>query len=265
MPKKLLFYIFLSLNLIINLFSYGIAGATEFDELDKPPEGAHEGQMFLGAFFSFGWPYGDYIDAETDFVKDSYYTLDNDVTKSLDVSHQSYVLGISYEYMPIDYIGATIRFNKTYIFQNTAFGSEYQNWKGALYQDYSIYISPTLHATNRKTWDFVLIPLLGYSFGEYHATPVADKILTDSTNGDYSGDMKRNTSGFSYGAVLNCTIYFTGGLYISLGAEWTRKSLNLGKDFNLTNPQTSREYSGKSSGSLDTIGIIFAAGYAFSK
>ena len=34
-----------------------IAFSVKFDELDKPPEGAHQGQMLLGAFVSmvFAW------------------------------------------------------------------------------------------------------------------------------------------------------------------------------------------------------------------
>jgi hypothetical protein len=51
MIKKLLFVLLIFSNVIFT----DLARATEFDELDKPPEGSHEGQFFLGAFFAFGW------------------------------------------------------------------------------------------------------------------------------------------------------------------------------------------------------------------
>ena len=250
------------LSLTIN-----IAVSSEFDELDKPPEGAHEGQMLIGAFFAFGWPQSSLIDAENQFLENSYYTFDNDISKALEVSHQSYALGISAEYMPIDHLGAHLRIRRTYIIQSTTFGSEYENWKGNLYKDFSFYVGPAFHATTRKSWDFVLTPLIGYSIAKYNATPVAKKILQsyDPMNPEkYSGDTSRETQGLSYGAELNCTIYFTGGLYVSIGGEWIRNNLKFDKEFNLTNPQTGRRYSGGTSASLDTYSAIITAGYAFS-
>jgi hypothetical protein len=233
--------------------------SAEFDELDKPPEGAHEGQILLGAFFAFGWPRGSFIDSENDFVKGSYYTFSNDISKSLEISHQSYALGLSFEYIPIKNLGAAARLRRTYIMQSTNFGSEYENWKGYLYRDISFYVGPALHATNRKSWDFVLTPLIGYAFGKYNATPVAKKTIDG-----YSGNTGRTANGFTFGSELNCTIYFTGGLYVSLGGQWIRNMLNLGSEYNLTNPQTTRKYSGSAKSSLDTYGILISAGYAFS-
>ncbi len=233
--------------------------SAEFDELDKPPEGAHEGQILAGAFFAFGWPRSSLIGSENDFVKGSYHTFSNDITKSLEVSHQSYAFGLSFEYMPIKNFGAAARLRRTYIMQNTKFGSDYENWKGALYSDISFYMGPALHATYRKRWDFVLTPLIGFAFAKYDATPVAKKTLAG-----YSGDTKRNSNGFSFGSELSCVIYFTGGLYVSLGGEWIRNMVNLGSGYNLTNPQTNRKYSGKSKATIDTLSILIGAGYAFS-
>jgi hypothetical protein len=257
MIKKIIF-----LNIIIiNLLFARTAMPAEFDELDKPPEGAHEGQMLLGAFFLFGWPSGSLIDSENDFVKGSYYTFSNDITKSLEVSHQAYILGLSFEYMPLSRIGAVAKFRRTYIMQNTKFGSEYQNWKGYLYSDWAFHIGPALHATTRKSWDFVFTPLIGYAFAQVDATPVAKKTLARD---GYTGDTRRQSDGFSFGAQLNCTIYFTGGLFVSIGGEWIRNMIDLGGDYNLTNPQTGRKYSGNSQSALDIYSILISAGYAFS-
>lgn len=251
----------ISALLLITFFFTSIqyASATEFDELDKPPEGAHEGQLLIGAFFTLGWPKSDLIDAEDKFLKGSTYTFDNNITKKLEVSHQSFSFGVNGEYMPINHLGCFLRLQRTYLIQNTAFGSDYENWKGYLYKDFSIYVGPAIHATNRKAWDFVLIPLLGYSFGKYNATPVAKKTIDG-----YGGDTGRKSNALSYGAELNCTIYFTGGLYITFGGEWIRNTIKLGKDFTLTNPQTGNTYNAKTSSTIDTYSIIISAGYAFS-
>ncbi|MBN2042146.1 MAG: hypothetical protein JW864_19090 [Spirochaetes bacterium] len=235
------------------------ANATEFDELDKPPEGAHEGQFLLGAFFTLGWPKSSLIDAEDEFLEGSTYTFDNDITKKLQVSHQSFSFGLNAEYQPVNHFGCILRFRRTYLVQNTAFGSDYENWKGYLYRDYSVYLGPAIHATSRKVWDFVLTPVIGYAFGEYNATPVAKKTIDG-----YSGESSIKTSGLTYGAELNCTIYFTGGLYVSFGGEWIRNTINLGDGFALTNPQTDNTYNADGSSSIDTYSIIISAGYAFS-
>lgn len=249
---------------IIFLFLLLFAGssfAAEFDELDKPPEGAHEGQMLLGFFSVFGVPGGSFIDAEKDFVDGSTYTFqDSDITKELDVSHLSFGIGISFEYMPIDYIGACVKLRRTYIVQKTNFGSEYENWKGYLYRDISLFIGPAFHATNRKRWDFILTPMLGYAFSKYNATPVAKQLLDG-----YEGKTQKSSNGLAYGAELTCTIYFSGGLYISLGGEWIRNKIDLGSAFDLTNPQTGNKYTASSSGEMTSLNALVAIGYAFAK
>ena len=121
--------------LLFTLIISNRAYSTEFDELDKPPEGAHKGQMLLGGFVCIGVPMGDLVDAEDDFLEDSVYTFDNEVTKSIEVSHQSFAFGISFEYMPLDHIGSITRLRKTYIVQRSNFGSAYQNWRGYIYRD----------------------------------------------------------------------------------------------------------------------------------
>ncbi len=234
--------------------------AVEFDELDKPPEGAHRGQMLLGAFFSMGVPQGDIIDAENDFLKDTNYEFDNETIKRIEVSHLSFGFGLSFEYMPFDRFGIKSKLRRTVIVQKTNFGSEYRNWRGYLYRDYSFYAGPTVHATYRRSWDFTLSPLIGYSYGRFIATPVGKKTIEG-----YEGKTMQNAQGLSYGAEINFTAYFSGGLFLSIGFEWLRHSLSFESAYELTNPDTNAEYfEGKSSGTIDSYSVIITSGYAFS-
>ncbi len=251
------------INIIIFMafaFSASIAFASEFDELEKAPEGAHSGQMLIGAFVFIGWqPYGNFIDAENDFLESSIYAFDSDTQKAIEVSHLYLGLGLSFEYMPFDRFGATVRLRQDQISQHTNFGPDYENWKGTLYRGVTLLIGPTIHATIRKRWDFVLIPLVGYNYAKYAATPVAREIIANST-----GDRKRSSKGLSYGAELNCTLYFSGGLFISLGAEWIANTLKFDKPLDLQNPQTDAQYAALTEGNISSINVVITAGYALS-
>lgn len=233
--------------------------SSQFEELDKPPEGAHEGQMLLGGFFSIGFPYGDAITAEEDFVKGNTYTFEeSQITKELLVNHLSYDFGIFFEYMPFDHIGAKSKLRRTVVVQRTAFGSDYQNWNEDLYENFSLVFGPSFHLTSRKIWDITLTPEIGYALAEYHATPVAAELITG-----YSGDRNRDISGFIYGAELSLAIYFSGGFYLSMGTEWTSYSFSFSPAYNLS--QNGKTYlDGASSTSMQTINFIVSAGYAFS-
>lgn len=234
--------------------------AVEFDELDKPPEGAHSGQMLLGAFFAIGKPYGSLVDAEDEFLEDTTYSFDNETTKLVEVSHLSFGFGLIFEYMPIDHLGLKTNLRRSIIIQRTNFGSEYENWRGTLYSDYSFYFGPTIHATTRRSWDFTLTPLVGYYYGSYNATPVAQKIIDD-----YDGKTKKTVSGLSYGVEFNFATYFSGGPFLTLGVEWLRNKLDLGSQYELANPHTSSSYyQGKTSGTIDAINFKLSTGYAFS-
>jgi hypothetical protein len=234
--------------------------AIDFDELDLPPAGAHEGQMLLGAFVTAGMARGDIIDAENDFVDKSTYTFENETTKLLEVAHLPLSFGISFEYMPIDYVGLKARLRRAFVVQRSTFGPDYENWRETLYSDYSFLVGVSLHATNRVRWDFTLTPLAGYSIYSFTATPVAGQILSG-----YSGKMKREGSGFVYGAELNCTIYFSGGLFLAMGYEWMRSPVEFSEPFDLVNPQTGTRYmDGSSGGQIETHSFILTAGYAFS-
>ena len=234
--------------------------AVRFDELDKPPEGAHQGQMLLGAFISFGKPRGDMIKAENEFLENTVHTFDNGTTKLVEVTHYSIGLGVVFEYMPVNHIGIRSRFRNSLIVQKTNFGSEYENWRGTLYRGYSMNLGPSIHATVRKSWDFVLIPSIGYDYGTYSATPIASRIVDG-----YDGSTKQKVRGITYGAELNFTAYFSGGLFISVGGEWIRNMLTLKSEYDLTNPGTGkRYYEGKKSGTIDSYCFVLTSGYAFS-
>lgn len=239
--------------------------SSQFEELDKPPEGAHEGQMLLGGFFSIGIPYGDAIKGEEDFVKGNTHTFsDSQITKELLINHLSYDYGIFFEYMPLDHIGVKTKLRRSVVVQRTAFGSNYQNWNEDLYENYSFVLGPSFHLTARKQWDIALTPEIGYAFAKYHATPVAAKLVDTYTNDE---DRDRDVNGIIYGAELSLAIYFSGGFYLSLGGEWTSYNLAFSPGYNLNQTvgsENRRYLDGKSSTSMQTINFIVSAGYAFS-
>lgn len=238
--------------------------ASEFEELDKPPEGAHAGQMLLGGFISIGIPFGDLIDAENSFIKNNYYTFDEEgTTKELLLNHTAFDMGISFEYMPIDHIGIKTKLSYATVIQRTAFSSEYRNWNKTIFSNYGFFIGPSVHLTSRKQWDVSLTPLIGYFIGKYEATPVASSLVEG-----YDNDGTRNISGIAYGADLNLTVYFSGGLYLSLGGEYTYYPISFDKTYSLTQPTASPgnglTYTTDSGGVLQAINLSISVGYAFS-
>jgi hypothetical protein len=234
---------------------------TRFDELDKPPEGSHRGQMFLGGIVSIGLPYGDLIDAEDDFIKNNTYTFsDADTTKKMMVTHLSFSVGLSFEYMPFDRIGIKSKLKRSMIIQRSIFGSDYENKSGSLYSDYSLLLGPAVHLNVRKRWDVVLTPVIGYAFAKYEATPVAAKLIDDSTYN--SAERKQSINGLVYGAELSLGLYFSGGLYLNLGFDYTVNSIKFKEDYNISQSDGT-VYSGTSS-NISNYSIILSAGYAFS-
>ncbi len=176
--------------ILLIVFSATSIMASEFEELDKPPEGAHEGQMLLGVFVSAGLPFGDLITAEDDFLTGNWYILSSGTMKELIVNHLAFDMGISFEYMPIDHVGAKSKLRYTSVVQRTAFGSENENWNQGLFSVYSILLGPSFHLTVRKQWDVTFTPEFGYGFGQYEATPIASK-LVDNYNNDGARDILR--------------------------------------------------------------------------
>lgn len=245
---------------IIYLFLVSSLFASQFEELDKPPEGAHEGQMFFGGFISMGFPYGDLITEEENFLISNTYKFGvSEITKELLVTHLSYDFGLSYEYMPIDYIGIKTRLKRVIVVQRTLFGSDFQNWSETLYSNFSFLVGPSFHLTNRQQWDITLTPEIGYSLAKYKATPIAAKLV------GVSGNRKRDVNSFTYGAELNLTIYFSGGLFISIGSDWNNYPVKFSPGLALVNnyPGSSTTMN-KTSGTVQTLNLAISVGYAFS-
>jgi hypothetical protein len=254
------------------------ARTTQFEELDKPPEGAHKGQMLLAAFGTIGVPYGRIIHAESDFVRNSTYTfLNSFITKKIMLQHLSFSYGLMFEYMPIDYLGIRFKAKRSTIVQRSMFGSEYQNWTKTVYSDYSFYLGPTVHATTRKQWDISLTPVAGYDLGQYSAAPIAMNLLAsqliynrslptaEEITFFYNASTKKKTYNFVVGAELDFSIYFSGGFYLSLGCDWVMNMLKFNKKFYINNPQTLIWFfSNKKSSDVHTVSFIISAGYAFS-
>jgi hypothetical protein len=208
---------------------------------------------------SIGVPYGDIIDGEKNFVKGNTYTFEeSEITKELMIAHLSYDFGISFEYMPIDYIGIKSKLKRVLIVQRTRFGADFQNWTETLYSNYSFLLGPSFHLTSRKYWDITLTPVIGYALAKYNATPIAAKLVQG-----YSGDRSRDVSGITYGAELNLTVYFSGGLYMSVGADWNKYPITFSPPLELS--QGGNTFmDGKNSGSIQTMNLTISAGYAFS-
>lgn len=265
---KNLFYI-----VLLIILAAGSAHATHFEELDKPPEGAHKGQIFLGAFASVGVPFGRIVDAENDFVRFSTYTFFSSLTtKKIMVRHLSFSYGVLFEYMMIDYLGIKLKVKRSNIVQRTIFGPQYQNWNKMMYNDFSFLAGPAIHFTSRKQWDISLTPVAGYAIGEYNAAPIADELIYSfSTPSNlqlalgYGARRKKKADNVVVGAELNVSVYFTGGFFMSFGCDWTMNMLEFKDKFFMMNPQTLRLFFPMGTSSyLHSICFILSAGYAFS-
>lgn len=232
--------------------------ASEFDELDKPPEGIHKNQFILIGSVQIGMPYGDLISAEEKFTKTSTYTFDNEITKLIYLSHLAFGISISAEYMPVDYLGIRIKFRRGVIVQHTNFGKDYESWKKTLYSDYTIYSGLGLHITNRKPWDISVSPLIGYSFATYYPTPIAKKLIVG-----YQSPPTEEFSSVSYGAELILSVFFSGGFVIQIGSEWIRNPVKFSSIPDKTNPQTNQTFYTKKDATIDSILFCVSAGYAF--
>ena len=248
--------------LLLALLTLPCRASTNFEELDKPPEGAYKGQLLVGGFFSLGIPTGSMIDAENSFIENSTYAFTkNETTKVIWISHLSYMFGGFCEYMPIDYVGLHAKAYYSAIVQRTTFGSDYENKRKTLYHDLSLLVGPVLHATNRRPWDISLTPLVGLSYGEYHAAPIARDLIPS-----YSPSSSKGKASFlAYGADLTASVYFSGGLYLALTAEWVRNSISFSSPVSEPNPQTGAVYmNGGKSGTIDSWRLVLSSGYAFS-
>ena len=260
MKQSIVTYFFAAI--LLSALALPCRAGTNFEELDKAPEGAYKGQLLVGGFFSMGLASGSMIGAEDSFIKNSTYTFSkNETTKVIWISHLSYMLGAFCEYMPIDYIGVHSRLYYSAVVQRTTFGPDYENRRKTVYSDLSLLVGPVFHATNRRPWDVSLTPLIGLSYGKYHAAPIARELLVPS----FSPSSSSGKAGLLvYGTDLTASVYFSGGLYLSLTAEWVRNSVALDAPVDQTNTQTGKKFlNGGTSGTIDSWRLILSSGYAF--
>jgi hypothetical protein len=246
--------------IFLTILSTGVIAVSKFEDLDKEPVGAHKGQMLLGAFFTMGGPIGDTVTAENLFIADNVYTFSSSgITKLLWLSDISFSAGVIFEYMPIDHLGIKGKLKGTLNIQRTMFGPDYQNWSQILYRDISIYAGASAHVTNRKSWDITFTPYFGYSFGGLTPAPVAYALnKTLYSTEVYAG-------GFSMGGEANFTAYFAGGLFVSVGFDWTMNMISLSAPLSFTNSQTGVSYAPDKKEFINhTLSFILSAGYAFS-
>ncbi len=249
------------------------AQAAHFEELDKPPEGAHKGQMMLGACTTIGVPYGTIINAENNYIRNSTYTfLNNLITKKIMLQHLFFSYGIFYEYMPVDHMGIKVKVRRSSVVQRSQFGSEYQNWTRMLYSDFSFFLGPVIHFTSRRAWDISLTPVVGYALGRYTATPIAAQLiysLTIPTDFQYfyyyTARRKKQTDNIVVGAELAISMFFTGGFFLSFGCDWNMNMLKFNSKFYICNIQNySWFFQNRNASNMHSVSFMLSAGYAFS-
>ncbi|HNW28784.1 MAG TPA: hypothetical protein PKN50_09940 [Spirochaetota bacterium] len=261
------------LVIIVFLMAASSVHAARFEELDKPPEGAHKGQMLLGAFATIGVPYGTIINAENNYIRNSTYTfLSNLITKKIMLQHLFFSYGIFYEYMPVDYLGIKVKGRRSSVVQRSQFGSEYQNWTKMLYSDFSFFLGPAVHFTSRRAWDISLTPLVGYALGRYTATPIAAQLIYSYDIPTefqyfyfYTARRKKRTNNIVVGAELNISMFFTGGFLLSFGCDWNMNMLKFNSKFYISNIQNfSWFFQNKNNSNMHSVCFMLSAGYAFS-
>ncbi|HQE59074.1 MAG TPA: hypothetical protein PLA54_07785 [Spirochaetota bacterium] len=250
------------LIIVFVLFSSGAlysADRSVFEDLDKPPEGAYAGQIFAGASLGMGLVSGSIIKAEKDFVSGTTYSFeDSEVTKKVELQHYSFAFSMFGEYMPLDHFGVKGKISRAMVAQKSTFGADYPNEQGFLLKTWNITFAPVYHVTVRREWDVTIAPFLGYSIGTFNAIPVA-KGLFDTIDSKTS----QSSNSLIYGIEINGTLYFSGGFFLSLGAEWTRYNISIDNDINRTSPSALTYNNGSKSGNIDTYIIQISAGYAF--
>ncbi len=260
------------INVILFLCITATAVAVTFEELDKPPEGAHKGQMLLGVSATVGVPYGKIISAEHNYIRNSTYTFaDSLITKKIMLRHLFFSYGLSFEYMPVDHLGLKVKARRSTIVQTTMFGPQYQNWSRLIYGDYTFLFGSSVHVTTRKQWDISFTPFAGYSIGQYTAASIARQLVyryqiisLQKIVYGYGGKRKKKADSPIVGGEISILIYFSGGFFLSMGTEWTMNILEFGNKYYLMNPQTYEWFYGnRKSSYLHSVCFILSAGYAF--
>ena len=244
----------------ITILVMGVSVASQFDELDKAPEGAHRGQMVMSVYTGMGTVIGTMKESEDSFLTGSTYTFtESDVTKMLMVNYLIFKFGLSFEYMPMDHIGIKILINNTKLAQRTIFGSQYQNWSKNLHNEYTGLLGASYHLTSRKPWDLSSTLYAGYSMGTFSPSPIAGELMTTLT-----ADSSKSTSGAVVGLDLSFTAYFSGGAIMSLSTGWFYHIISLDSPVSQINPVTTDSYSNTVAQPFHDISVNLSIGYAFS-
>lgn len=240
------------------LFSCNLPALSRLDDLDKNPVGAYGGQALFGASISLGIPSGSLMAAEDSFVQDTTYTFtEQEITKTVVISHLNYSASLFGEYMFVDRFGARLTLNRNYVIQRTHFGKNYKNESYPLFQDVAFLLGPTIHSTIREPWDVVFIPQLGLSMASYDPAPCADVLFTD-----FSQDKVFEQNIFVFGIEVHGMYYFENGVFVSAGIAYTHITLEH-EPFGREAPEPVVEYNdGKSEATLGLTRFIVSFGYA---
>ncbi|MBN1498993.1 MAG: hypothetical protein JW982_02470 [Spirochaetes bacterium] len=231
--------------------------ATKFDELDKAPEGAYKGQIFFGGSLGLGYPFGNAIVSENDFISGTTYTFtENEITKEVDLVHLSFFSSLYAEYMPADHVGIKIFLDYLSIYQRTTFGSELENKNEVLYYHFGAFLGPDFHLTVRKPWDISFCPFIGYALGKYEAAVVAKELFPGFTD-----NTVETSNGLVIGSELCANFFFNGGVYFSVGFNWIYSFISASENLTRTTPSPPAVYD--TPDSVNTINLIISFGYAY--
>jgi hypothetical protein len=250
----------ISVFFLLFIFITGAIAKSKFEDLDKDPIGAHKGQILLGAFFSMGGILGDTVTQENLFIANTVYTFSSSGTSKLVwLADIGFSAGLIFEYMPIDHLGIRTKFKGTLNIQRTLFGANYQNWSQVNYRDFSLYAGLAAHVTNRKQWDITFNVLAGYAAAGLTPATVAYALNKTAYSTEvYAG-------GYTMCGEVNFTAYFSGGLFFSIGFDWTMNMISVAAPFTFTNSQTGAVFASEKKDFINhTLSFIFSAGYAFS-
>lgn len=230
---------------------------TRFEDIDKNPIGTYQGQFLFGAYQAFGFPFGEVIAAEEDFLDGTTYTFEEqEITKTIVISHLNISFAAFCEYVFLDHFGARLTFSYSSVIQRTHFGIDYNNESLDLYKDYSIFLSPTYHLNVRKRWDVAFIPKFGAAFISFSPTPIADKLVED-----FSQEQTFDQTSFIFGLRVEGLYFFENGVFIQSGLEWNYTSLTA-DPISRTDSSAIEYNNGSSETSINFFRFSVGAGYA---
>jgi hypothetical protein len=246
------------LFIIVVLFSFNIFALSRLEDIDKSPIGTYKGQFLFGAHLGFGVPFGQGISSETDFADGTTYTFEEqDITKTIELSHVSTSFSLYTEYVYLNNFGARISYNFNRTVQRTNFGKDYNNLNNTILQEHTLLIAPTYHLTSRESFNLIFVPSIGASFYSYTPTPSLNVLLDDfvQTN-TFTG------TAFTWSLEILAYYFFENGTFIDGGFSINHVTASFDSFFRTKDSAEFDFANGASESSIYTFQVKVGAGYA---